>query len=364
MQKLTFIFVAGLIPVLGLSQRIEVAPVPPDPLELVTDGAKAFTTFEQREPLIAVVNRAASYYSLHAKSNPAYILDTSFHATASTLFAGGEGHLRETWISGGNWRLDASLATYSLVRISSNGVAYDQQAPSPIPMRLKMLYNAIYAPIEPKRVESNEQKLRFASVTWKGRAEGCVLMSPRITQTGRTGARAWNEVEYCIDPATGLLDIYSEAPGIYVAYNYGKALRFHGKVLPGRVTITENGATVLDAQLNSIVETGASDAGALTPTAQMMAQGPAPVLLAPVRPWVWVWSSEVRASSTIEPTIVHAILDDQGNVQESEVLQGWSSAAKALAHIAKKNPFEALKPDGGRPREREAFLEVQFRPEL
>jgi hypothetical protein len=111
-------------------------------------------------------------------------------------------------------------------------------------MRLKMLYNAIYAPIEPKRVESDEQKLRFASVTWKGRPEGCILMSPRLTPIGRTGARAWNEIEYCIDPATGLRDIYAEAPRIYVAYDYGKALRFHGKVLPRRVLITENGATV------------------------------------------------------------------------------------------------------------------------
>jgi len=34
------------------------------------------------------------------------------------------------------------------------------------------------------------------------------------------------------------------------------------------------------------------------------------------RPWIYVWSSDVMADSTIEPTIVHAIVDDQGNVQE------------------------------------------------
>ena len=210
-------------------------------------------------------------------------------------------------------------------------------------------------------VKSEREKLRFASVTWKGAPVTCILISPKLNRSAPSGARDWNEVEYCIDPATGLLDIYSEAPGVYVSYDYGNALRFHDKILPRKVSITESGAPVIDAELTGIVDADTFDPDAFTPTPQMISQGPAMEPMAPARPWIYVWSTDVPANGTIEPTIIHMTLDDRGAVQESESLQTWSSSSAALAH-ASKRMFNAVNTNGGPPRQRETYLQVEFHP--
>jgi hypothetical protein len=361
MPKLAVIF---LVPALGLCQRTQLAPVSLDPHELVTGGAQSITTLEQREPLLALAARAVNRSAMHAKGSPPHVLEMTFNATASTLFAGGTGQLRETWISGESWRLDASLGPYSLVRINSGGTAYDEQRPAPVPMRLKMLYNAVFAPIQGARLRGGKERLRSASVTWNGVPLSCILLSPGMTASPRSSARDWLEMEYCIDPATGLLNIYSEAPGIYVSYDYNDALQFHRKALPRKISIVENGVIVLEAQLTGIIDPPASNPDlTLEPTAKMIAQGPALRLMLPVRPWAYVNSTDVSAGSTIQPVIVHAIVDEKGAVQESEVLQTSALSAKALAY-ASNHLFDPLPPDGGPPRQREVFLEVQFRPKM
>lgn len=360
MRKPSFVFLCALIPVVGFCQRR--VPVPPDPLELVTSGARVANTDEARAPLIALVNDAIENYQLHANTSPANALQISFHATASTLFPGGDGQLRETWISSRSWRWDASFGAYSLLRIRSNGVAYDERGPRPLPLRLKMLHNAVFAPIQLQRVKSAQEKLRSASVTWKGTPVTCILVSPRLNASAPSGARDWNEVEYCIDPATDLLDVYSEAPGVYVSYDYTSALRFHEKLLPRKVSIFENGTAVIEAQLTGIVDADAFDPGALKPTAQMIAQGPALELIFPARPWTYVWSTDMPARANVEPTIVHLTLDEHGAVEESEALQTWSSSSAALAHVLKKMKFDPVNADGGPPRQRELYLDVEFHP--
>jgi hypothetical protein len=73
-----------------------------------------------------------------------------------------------------------------------------------------------------------------------------------------------------------LLDIYSIAPGIYTVYDYTNALAFHARVLPGTVTITENGTAVMTAQLTSIADIDPANTSLFTPTAQMIRKGPRP----------------------------------------------------------------------------------------
>ena len=159
--------------------------------------------------------------------------------------------MRETWISGENWRWDGSLGAYTLLRISSNAAVYDQNPNSMIPLRLKMLANVVFAPIEgaPRR-----ETIRTASVEWKGSQITCILTSaggnPQIPANGRQ----WFETEYCIDPATGLLD------------------------LPEAITITENGTAVMTVQLTSIADQDPANTSLFTPTAQMISQGTATAL--------------------------------------------------------------------------------------
>jgi hypothetical protein len=283
----------------------------------------------------------------------------TFNATASTAFPGGAGSLRETWISGQNWRWDGGLAGYSLVRISANGAIFDQNADSTIPLRIKMLANAVFAPIEGA---PRQEALRSANVSWKNSVITCVLTSPPGALLGDTQpatGRHWNETEYCIDPASGLLEIYSMTPGIYTVYDYASPLQFHGRELPGRITISENGATVVDAQLTSLAETDPANTSAFTPTAQMIAQGPAIMLGSPFRMRLPL---PVATGGTVEAVIVHAIIDGEGNVRESEALQSSGFTAQAL-DFAGKMKFGRVKPaSGAGPVEREMFINVEARP--
>jgi hypothetical protein len=341
----------------AFGQQFPVVPVPPDPLELVTGPTQVPANAEQRGALVSLMNRAVSHYALHARNGPAHVLQISFNATASTLNPGGAGQLRETWISGENWRWDGNLGGYTLLRISSNAAVYDQNPDSMIPLRLKMLANAVFAPIEgaPRKAT-----IRTTNVEWKGAQVTCILMSAEgNAQTPATG-RQWYETEYCIDPATGLLNIYSKAPGIYAVYDYTHALLFHGRILPGSITITENERTVLAAQLTSIADTDPLNTSPFTPTSQMIAQGPATALQLPTR--FPIPGPGTAPGAAVQPVIVHAVIDAKGNVRESEVLQTSSMSAAALDFITgMKFPPEATA-SGASPSEREAYINVRFQP--
>jgi hypothetical protein len=362
MRRLFAILVATL-PLAAYAQTANPVAPPSDPLELVTGAAQPVTTVEQRAATVALLNRAAEQYAMHSKGTPAHILQISFNATASTLFPGGAGQLRETWISGQNWRWEATLGNYSLLRISSNGVAYYQQAPQAIPLRLKMLANTVFAPLQftAPRVAA----MRTASVTWKGAQITCVLLAPSGSAQDSAAAKAgrqWNESEFCVDPATGLLDVYSEIPGYYAIYDYTNALKFHDRTLPGAVTISENGTAAVQAQLTSIADTDATNMTPYTPTAQMISQGPAVVLFAPMQMTRMVPSPSMQPGSAIEPAIVHVTLDEQGHVQESELLQTTGLSSQALALVTGTKLWPAPQTSGTPPRQREAFVRVEFVP--
>jgi hypothetical protein len=334
-----------------------VAPVPPDALELVTGPTQVPANAEQRGALVALMNRAVAHYSLHSRDTAPHVLDISFNATASTLNPGGAGQLRETWTSGENWRWDGSLGGYSLLRISSNAAIYDAIPSMMIPLRLKMLANAVFAPIQgaPRR-----ETIRMASVTWKGAQITCILTSAEGNEQVPAYGRQWYETEYCIDPSTGLLDIVSIAPGVYTVYDYTNALKFHDRVLPGTVTITEDGATVVAAQLTSIVDFNPSNASLLTPTAQMMANGPATALQLPTR--FAIPGPGNAPGPVVQPVIIHAVIDAGGKVREWEALQNSSVSGPALAMISKMNFGTATPASGASPIEREAYINVRFRP--
>lgn len=361
MRTLPLFLFAAISGVTAFGQRpllLPTAPVPADPLELVTGPTHIPATPAERGALVALVIGAEEKHAMHARGGPAHILQISFNASATTLYPGGAGQLRETWISGENWRWDGSLGDYQLLRISSDAAIYDQNPAGPIPMRLKMLANAVFAPIEgaPRRAT-----LRSATVAWKGAQLTCVLMSGAGNQQTDAQGRQWYESEYCIDPATGLLNIASIAPGVYTVYDYTHSLRFHGRVLPGRVTISENGTAVVDAQLTDIADTDPKDKTPFTPTAQMIAQGAATALGSPNRFPIPTFSASI--SGVIQPAIVHATIDAQGKVLESEVLQTSAVSATALQMVTAMN-FGVQKPAGGAaPVEREAYINVRFFPQ-
>lgn len=345
-----------LIPLAGFGQNL----LPPsDPMGPVTGETQQVTTAEQRATLRALELQATNHYQMHAPGTPAHVLQVSFTATASTSFAGGSGSLRETWISGQNWRWDATLGGYSLLRISSNGVAYDQQPLHAIPLRLKMLAAALFAPLQPNQIVD-----RTAQATWRGTQVICILRSTLAGPRGQTVAgRTWGEAEACIDPVTGLLMMSSAAPGVYIGYDYSNALRFHDRMLPGSMTIWENGTPVVEAQLSGISDTDGSDRSPFTPTAEMKAQGPAVTLAAPIQFQDVLRTADVTAGSTVQPAIVHVTFDEEGVAQESEVLQSSGMSQTALSFITGKKIWAAPNVPGAPPRQREAYILVEFQPQ-
>ncbi len=285
-------------------------------------------TVQQRAAATTLLMQASDHYAMHAKGTPAHVLQMSFNTTASTLYPAATGQLTETWISGQNWRWDGSLGNYALLRISSNGVAYDQTANQPMPLHMKMLTNAIFAPMY--GITPRTQPMRTASVSLNGTQITCILLGSAVWSGTAQGGRGWDEAEYCVDPSTGLLRVYSEVPGIFAIYDYTNALKFHDRILPGAVTIEENGAAVVQAQLTSIADTDPNNTASFTPTAQMMQQGPAAVLFLPMRMNRFMPSSSVTTDAAVQPVIVHITLDQQGKVGESELLQTTSMSQQAL----------------------------------
>jgi hypothetical protein len=220
-----------------------------------------------------------------------------------------------------------------------------------------MMANAIFAPIggAPRR-----ETLRSTSVAWKGSQITCILTSEAGNAQVAAQGRQWYETEYCIDPATGLLNIYSIAPGMYTVYDYSNALKFHDRVLPGRVSISENGTTVVDAQLTSLTDINPADTSPFIPTAQMIAQGSATALALPGR--FRMNGPAIAPGGATQPVIIHAVIDTAGHVRESEALQTSAVSAAALDFVNDMT-FGPMKPaSGAAPLERESYINVRFPP--
>ena len=92
----------------------------------------------------------------------------------------------------------------------------------------------------------------------------------------------------------------------------------------------------------------------------MVSQGPATALALPGRFPIRV--PMAGSGTVIQPVIVHAVIESDGKVLESEALQTSSVSTKSL-NLVNGMKFPAPKPASGAPAmEREAFINVQFQP--
>jgi hypothetical protein len=321
-----------------------VAPVPADPHELVTGGAVVAETPSARAAVLGLFERAKQNSDLHMPGTAPFFLKASFNTPA------GPGEVTETWLSGRSWRWTANLGDYSQIRIGSNGRLADaQSAPiTVIPMRVQSLRSAIFWPVG----QVSNVVLRTANVEWNGRPVTCILNSRSIDPA--VGARQWVEEEYCIDNASGLLQIHSPAPGSFIVYGYTKNLQFHGRVVPDRVTAYIAGTAVIDAQVD-ISDAGPVNASELTPTKQTLQSGPVVVLNTGQR--FPVPAPGPAGSTMILPVMVHVAIGISGNVTEAEVAAAADPelAQTALA-LVRNMTFEPSRI------QRETYVNVRFMP--
>lgn len=316
-----------------------------DVQEPVTGAIRIPETPAERAAVLSLLEQARQNSDLHIAGTPAFQLDAVFIASGNVDYAG-SGALSETWISGQRWRWTANLGNYSQVRIGRGQAGYDERAVSSVPIRVQMLREAIFRPVP----FAANQRLRMNTTQWNGKPVTCALLGGDLVSS--PGARLWNEQEYCIDKS-GLLQVKSPAPGIYVAYDYAGSLQFHGRSIPDRITASVGGITVLDARI-SIADAGNVDESLVTPTAEMIAAGLGVTLATGQKFFIQAPDGPTDAAQT---AIVNAVLGPAGNVLEAEVSDSSDARISQPAlDIVKQHPF----PPAGT--QREVYVNVTFIP--
>lgn len=340
-----------LVLLLSPAMFAQMPAVPENPHELVTQNAKQITSAKQRAAAIDLLEQARRRASLHMGRDP-YTMKVSFTSggllgtSGAQPQAEGNGTMEETWTdSARRWTAQMGGASYS--RVGTGSQVYGESADEPIPMRVQMVRTTLFDAIPPRL---GAAAIRSATVNYQGRDISCFLLSGAA---GITGPRFWVESEYCVDPNTGLLQMWSEAPGIYIAYNYDGALEFHGHTVAREITVTEGYDTVLQIHVEGIEDARDVDPEALNPTEEL---GPSFSLSGPYRFPMRVDPEGSASSSVIRPVIVHATLGNQdGNVLDAEVVQ---SSDASLNDKALDLVWNSGFPATGM--QREVFINVQF----
>jgi hypothetical protein len=196
--------------------------------------------------------------------------------------------------------------------------------------------------------------IRGADVGRDGKAMTCLLLSRAIPPN--PAPRSWFETEYCVDSTTGLLQMWSEAPGIYALYDYTGAAEFHGHTFPRQVSIFEDGRLAVQARVESFEDAPNVDPNLFKPTPEMLEAGGSFTLASPDRFPMRVDPSDGPTSTFFQPVIVHAILDAQdGSVLDAEALQNSDQdLSRDAIDLVRSTSFE---PTGF---QQEAFINVQF----
>jgi len=238
-----------------------------------------------------------------------------------------------------------------LIRIGSDGHVYGTDPSEPVPLRVQMVRSALYWPIVHN---VGAHVIRAANVDRDGKAISCLLLSHSLPPN--PAPRSWVENEYCVDSATGLLQMWSEAPGIYVVYDYTGAAEFHGHTLPRQVSVFEDGRLAVQAHVESLEDAPSIDPNLFKPAPEMADAGDSFTLAAPNRFPMRVDPSDAPTSSFFQPIIVHATLDAQdGTVLDAETLQNSDrDLSRAAMDLVRSTSFD---PSGF---QQEVFINVQF----
>jgi hypothetical protein len=342
MRILPIFLALGYLSAQNLSVQNKVAPVPADPHELVTGMAQVLATPSDRTNAMTLLERAKQNSDMHMPGAPPFAIEVSFVTQA------GLGEISETWLSGRSWRYDQSLGRYSETRVGGGGQTFAKRV-GMAPMQVQMVRSAMFWPVGGN---PSVNMIRSAAAEWNGKAVTVVLISGNSESI--YPGRHWVETEYVIDNATGLLQIYSRAPGTFAVYSYDKGLQFHGRQMPDRITFFVAGAQAVDAQLVSISDPGSVDAKLLSPTPDMQPDGPASVGLNQRFP---LYTRDTGNSGMLKQVIVHATLDSDGNAVETV----FSAAAdpgliETAMDLVKKTKFSVAAS------QTDAYINVRFVP--
>ena len=335
-----------------------IAPVPSDPLEMVTGQVQVASASSSRAAALELLARARSAYALRS-SGEAYDLKVTF-----TVNSGGQTEYDGAWQmedmsdpqQGFRWTAKAA-AGYTTTQISSNGVYYAAGTSSIIPLRLQEARAALLDPIPPAQ-NVNRALIRTTTGTFNGQQLSCVLISGSGSAAASMPGRSWDETEECVDPQSGLLVVHSQVPGRYYAYDYSNAPELDGYVLPRKVTVTEAGKTVSEISVVSFEQLPAVDASLFQPSEEMKAAGPS-VAMSGAQKLSRVVGA-VPSGATVQPVCVFGLVTSSGQLVEAHSLQPADPNSAAALEDAKQITFAHATAAGARPQQHFVFIVEQF----
>lgn len=352
------LFLAGLFTTAGIAgDAARMAPVPSDPLELVSGEIQTADTAPGRQAALELLDRARKNYALQT-AGQAYDLKVSFRVDS-----GGETQYDGLWQMedvfapklGHRWT--ANSGAYGITEIASGGKLYSEGAANFIPLRLQEARAALFGAI-PAASDLAHDVIRTAAGSYQGVDVTCVLFTGAANAVTDATGRRWEETEECIDPQSGLLMVHSQVPGRYYAYDYSNAPQVAGHLLPRKVTITEGGKVVSEISVDSLKVTAAVDAGQFLPSDEMKARGRAVAMAGAVK----ISRVVSGGAASARPVCVFGLVTASGEMVEAHSLQPSDPNSSAAVEAVRAMDFS--RPVAGDlrlgPRQRFVFVIVRF----
>lgn len=327
-----------------------------DPLELAAGRIRTVQTRAERAKVLDLLMRTRALYEVRAAGR-SYDLKVSFQVDS-----GGETKYDGAWRMeevfdpklGARWT--AGTAGYSITRLSAGAKFYGDHPADYVPLRLHEARAALFDPM-PSAEFAARAMIRTASGVFHGEPVTCVLLSTPLKGARPIRGRHWDEAEECIDPQTGLLQVHSQAPGRYYAYDYTDAKRLDRCVLPGTVTVTEGGKTVSRISLDSLAETAAPDPSLFTPPEDMTARGESIELAQAQKLW---HDPGVRGAAGGGTVCVFGVVTPAGTLAEAHSLEPSDPNSQAAVAAARQMSFANAPPLGARPQQHFVFIIETF----
>lgn len=346
-------------PLAALGHRAPAAaPVPNDPLETATGPAKIMNTSSGRQAALDLLARARNNYSLKSAGR-GYDLKVSF-----TVTSGGQTEYDGDWEmeeifspqSGTRWTAKTA-AGYTTTHIAAYNHFYGDGTATTIPLRLHEARAALLGAIP---TNPNRRFIRTSVGTYNAVQVTCVLLAgPSIVPTAGSGRR-WDEIEECIDPQSGLLQVHSQVPGRYYGYDYTDALKLNDCILPRKVIVTEAGKIVAQIHVDSLTEMHDSDPSLFVPTDEMKKPGASVAMAEAKKLSVFPDGKRVEPGATIQPVCVFGLVTASGQLVEAHSLQPSDPNSQAAVEYAKSMSFFSPTPPSDRPAQHFVFIIEKF----
>ena len=332
------------------------APLPSDPLELVTGSTRPVNTRERRDAALRLLDQARRNYALR-NGRHAYDLKITFtvNSGGQTAYDGFwqmeevyDPHLGLRWTAAGP-------NGYALTRISTTGMVYGEETGNYVPLRLQEARAALFDPIGSVS-NTARQRIRTSAATYNGTELSCLLLSNRGNPIRKARGRGWEETEECIDPQSGLLEVHSQVPGRYYAYDYTGGPSLGGHTFPRAVTVTEAGKVVTRISVNSLMEVPSADPSLFVPVERMKSNG---------RPITLVGAekiSRILPATSASVVCVFGVVTPDGQLVEAHSLQPSDPNSAAALEEVKRMDFSGQSPPGGPLKQHFVFVIDEFVP--